>query len=95
MATSVELTLLSAATATGDPVDWPGGAGEFAVEASAWNGASVALHKKGPNGTYSLLSGELTLTANGFVGFMAAAGLIKAVITGSPTGVYATAKGLG
>jgi len=94
VSTSVTLTLLTNATASGDPVDWPGGAGEFAVEASAWNGASVALSKKGPNGTYISLGADVTLTANGFGAFYCGAGLLKAVVTGSPTGMYADVKGI-
>lgn len=94
MATSVQLTLLSNASASGSEVEWPGGEGEFAVEAGTWNGASVELHKKGPNGTFSLLANELRFTSNGFGGFLSGAGTLKAVISGSPTGVYATVKGM-
>ena len=94
MSTSVALDLLSNASASGSAVMWPGGMGEFSVEASAWNGATVALHKEGPNGTYVSLGADVTLTANGFGAFVAGGGNIKAVITGSPTGVYAKVRGI-
>jgi len=94
MGTSVQLTLLENASATGDEFDWPGGAGEFAVEASSWAG-TVALHKMGPNGTYISLGQDVELNANGFGCFFCGGGKLKAVVTGTVSGIYAAVKGLG
>ena len=48
MATAI--TLVSNASATGSWFAWPGGRGEFRVEAT-FGGGTVKLQCKGPNGT--------------------------------------------
>lgn len=88
---SVNLTLASNASATGDWHNWPGGKGFFAVEATFGPG-SVALQFKGPNGTaIGYTSGSLT--ANGGLIFELPACQIRAAVTTS-TAVYAFARGI-
>jgi hypothetical protein len=81
-------TLLSNASATGNWFPWPGGKGDFRVEAT-FGGGSVSLECKGPNGTAIAVGSTTTLTANGRGVFEAAAGEIRAAVA-TATAVYAS-----
>ncbi len=87
MATGI--VLASNASATGAWFQWPGGRGEFRVEAT-FGGGTVKLQCKGPNGTPMDVGAAVTLTANGGGIFELGAGEIRASIT-TATGVYAMA----
>lgn len=89
----MKLELISNGTATGQGAYWPGGDGTFTV-AGTFNSATVKLQYLGPDGATWLDAGvEATLTANGGCNFTLASGQIRAQVTGSPTGIYATATG--
>jgi len=81
-------TLLSNASATGGWVSWPGGKGDFRVEAT-FGGGSVSLECKGPNGTAIPVSAATTLSANGRAVFELAAGEIRAAVV-TATAAYAS-----
>jgi hypothetical protein len=68
---------------------WPGGRGEFRVEAT-FGGGTVKLECKGPNGTAQDVGTETELTADGGGIFELGAGEIRANID-TATGVYAMA----
>lgn len=87
MATGI--VLASNASATGDWFQWPGGRGEFRVEAT-WGGGSVTLQCKGPNGTAQNVGADTTLGADGGGIFELGAGEIRCHIA-TATGVYAMA----
>jgi hypothetical protein len=87
MATAI--TLASNASATGSWFFWPGGRGEFRVEAT-FGGGTVKLQCKGPNGTPQDVGADVTLTASGGGIFELGAGEIRASIT-TATAVYAMA----
>jgi len=79
------------AGATSATFQFAGSTWILSAEASSWGGASLKLQAKGPNGTFIDIAGAV-LTANGFFEFDAARGSeIQAVITGTPTGLYAIA----
>lgn len=80
-------TLLSNASSTGAWFAWPGGRGDFRVEATFGPG-TVALQCKGPNGTAIPVSSATALTANGRATFELGAGEIRAAVT-TCTAVYA------
>jgi len=86
---AVGIVLASNASATGDWVAWPGGRGEFRVEAT-WGGGTVKLECKGPNGTAQDVGTDTTLIADGGGIFELGAGEIRANID-TATGVYAMA----
>lgn len=86
---AVGIVLASNASATGDWVAWPGGRGEFRVEAT-FGGGTVKLECKGPNGTAQDVGSDTTLNANGGGIFELGAGEIRANIA-TATGVYAMA----
>lgn len=86
---AVGIVLASNASATGDWVAWPGGRGEFRVEAT-WGGGTVKLQCKGPNGTAQDVGTDTTLTADGGGIFELGAGEIRANVA-TATGVYAMA----
>ena len=86
---AVGIVLASNASATGDWVAWPGGRGEFRVEAT-WGGGTVKLQCKGPNGTAQDVGTDTTLSANGGGIFELGAGEIRANVA-TATGVYAMA----
>jgi hypothetical protein len=88
---SVNITLVSNASANGDWVNWPGGKGYFAAEAT-WGGGSVKLQFKGPNGT-AIDYTNGSLSANGGIIFELPAVQIRAAVTTS-TAAYATARGI-
>lgn len=87
MATGI--VLASNASATGNWFQWPGGRGEFRVEAT-FGGGTVKLQCKGPNGTAQDVGTDTTLTASGGGIFELGAGEIRANIA-TATGVYAMA----
>jgi hypothetical protein len=87
MATGI--VLASNASATGAWFQWPGGRGEFRVEAT-FGGGTVKLQCKGPNGTAMDVGAAVTLTANGGGIFELGAGEIRANIA-TATAVYAMA----
>lgn len=87
MATAI--TLASNASATGSWYFWPGGRGEFRVQAT-WGGGTVKLECKGPNGTAQTVGTDTTLTADGGGIFELGAGEIRCNIATS-TAVYAQA----
>lgn len=80
-------TLLSNASATSGWVPWPGGRGDFRVEAT-FGGGSVSLQCQAPNGTAIAVSTATTLSTNGRATFELGPGLIRAAVT-TATGVYA------
>lgn len=86
---AVGITLLSNASATGNWVAWPGGRGEFRVQAT-WGGGEVKLQCKGPNGTEQDVGTDVTLDADGGGIFELGAGEIRAAVT-TATAVYAVA----
>lgn len=87
--------LLANASATGNPVRWPGGEGVFKVEGTL-NGATVALKYLGPDvSTWRSVGTDTTITdlavSSGGV-FVLDECMIKAEVTGgTPSGLYATA----
>jgi hypothetical protein len=87
MATAI--TLVSNASATGAWFPWPGGRGEFRVQAT-WGGGTVKLQCKGPNGTAQDVGTETELSADGGAIFELGAGEIRANIA-TATAVYAMA----
>jgi len=86
---AVGIVLASNASATGDWVYWPGGRGEFRVEAT-FGGGTVKLECKGPNGTAQEVGTDTTLNADGGGIFELGAGEIRCNIA-TATGVYAMA----
>lgn len=87
----MKLELISNGTATGDAMQWPGGEGTFSV-VGTFNGATIKLQYLGPDGSTWMDAGvDATLTAAGGCNFQLASGLIRASVTGTPTGIYATA----
>lgn len=87
MATGI--VLVSNASATGAWFAWPGGRGEFRVEAT-FGGGTVKLQCKGPNGTAQDVGVDTTLTAAGGGIFELGAGEIRCNIA-TATAVYAMA----
>lgn len=87
MATGI--VLASNASATGNWFFWPGGTGEFRVEAT-FGGGTVKLQCKGPNGTAQDVGPDVTLTADGGGVFFLGAGEIRCNIA-TATAVYAMA----
>lgn len=86
------VALLTNATATGAPVQWPGGAAAFQV-AGTFSGATVSLQALQPDGsTYFAVGASTTVIAAAFVSpLYLPAGAYKAVITsGPPSGIYAS-----
>lgn len=88
MATAI--VLASNASATGDWEYWPGGRGEFRIEADFSGGGTVKLQCKGPNGTDQDVGSSVSLTANGGGIFELGAGEIRCNIA-TATAVYAMA----
>jgi hypothetical protein len=86
---AVGIVLASNASATGAWVPWPGGRGEFRVEAT-FGGGTVKLQCKGPNGTAQDVGTDTTLTASGGGIFELGAGEIRCNIA-TATAVYAMA----
>jgi hypothetical protein len=83
--------LLTNASATGSAVQWGGGQGLFSA-AGTFSGATVKLQYLGPDGsTYLDVGPDVTLTAAGMGLFCLPPGMIRASVTGSPSGMYANA----
>lgn len=87
-------SLLSNATATGAEAWWPGGEGVFQAEGT-WSGATVTLQFKTDQGSWVTAGKDTTLTANGAGGFILHPCYIKALVTGSPSAMYASATRTG
>jgi len=86
---AVGIVLASNASATGSWFMWPGGRGEFRVEAT-FGGGTVKLQCKGPNGTAQDVGTDTTLTASGGGIFELGVGEIRCNIA-TATAVYAMA----
>jgi hypothetical protein len=86
---AVGIVLASNASATGAWIPWPGGRGEFRVEAT-FGGGTVKLQCKGPNGTAQDVGTDTTLTSSGGGIFELGAGEIRCNIA-TATAVYAMA----
>jgi hypothetical protein len=85
-------TLLSNASATGSAVQWDGGEGVFAA-AGTFSGATITLQFLGPDGSTWIDAGtDTTLTAAGGGIFKMPPARIRAAVTGSPSGMYASAE---
>ena len=95
-----EYPLLDNASATGNPVEWPGGSGVFTVYKGTFGGATVRLVWSPDRGTTWLpvdSSGDVwvTLTEAGGGSFLLPPCFIKAeAIGGTPSGLYAKAIGV-
>jgi hypothetical protein len=92
MARRIRLDLLNNASATGTAMEWPGGRGVFAAEAT-FGGGSVKLQWQLPNGTWADVGTDTSLTANGAGGFELPNCIIRAAVA-TATAVYATAVGI-
>ena len=89
--------LITNGSATGNSVWWRGGKGLFSVAGTLTGGGSVSLEYLGPDATTWITatdntSSPITLTAGGGVNFELPAGPIRAAISGTLNGVYATAN---
>ena len=89
--------LITNGSATGDSVWWRGGKGRFSVAGTLTGGGSISLEYLGPDATTWITATDntaspLTLTAGGGVNFELPAGPIRAAISGTLNGVYATAN---
>jgi len=89
--------LITNGSATGDSVWWRGGKGRFSVAGTLTGGGSISLEYLGPDATTWITatdntSSPITLTAGGGVNFELPAGPIRAAISGTLNGVYATAN---
>jgi hypothetical protein len=97
---NISLALLADASATGSAFDWPGGSGAFIVDRGTFSGATVKLQFSIDGGTTWLdvdQGGDtyVTLTTAGAGAFDLPACEIKAVVSGgTPSALYATAKGV-
>jgi len=89
--------LITNGSATGDSVWWRGGKGRFSVAGTLTGGGSISLEYLGPDATTWITATDntaspITLTAGGGVNFELPAGPIRAAISGTLNGVYATAN---
>lgn len=91
--------LITNGSATGNPVWWRGGKGRFSVVGTFTGENSVSLEYLGPDATTWITANDntssaslITLIANGGVNFELPAGPIRAAISGTLSGVYATAN---
>lgn len=89
--------LITNGSATGNSVWWRGGKGRFSVAGTLTGGGSVSLEYLGPDATTWITATDntpspITLTASGGVNFELPAGPIRAAISGTLNGVYATAN---
>jgi hypothetical protein len=85
--------LLDNANSTGNPRNWPGGAGVFAV-AGTFGGTTVKLQQLGPDGVtwLDISGGAVDFTAPGQGGFVLPAGPMRASVSGgAPSGLVAVA----
>jgi len=94
MGNSVNLALLSNASATSSGAFWPGGRGVFSAKAT-WGGGTVKLQYLAADGATWIDAGsDTTLTADGGGVFELPAGQIRANVA-TATAVYAFARGTG
>ena len=89
--------LITNGSATGNSVWWRGGKGRFSVAGTLTGGGSISLEYLGPDATTWITATDntaspITLTASGGVNFELPAGPIRAAISGTLKGVYATAN---
>ena len=91
--------LITNGSATGDSVWWRGGKGRFSVVGPFSGENSVSLEYLGPDATTWITANDntssaslITLIANGGVNFELPAGPIRAAVSGTLSGVYATAN---
>lgn len=91
--------LITNGSATGNPVWWRGGKGRFSAVGPFSGENSVSLEYLGPDATTWITANDntssaslITLTAGGGVNFELPAGPIRAAISGTLNGVYATAN---
>lgn len=92
-ASKLAVTLLTNATATGDPVEWPGGEGRVQLRGTM-GGATVTLQvRDSDDTTYHAVGSDTTFTATGSAGFKLEAGaMIRMLVAGGPpTALYASA----
>jgi hypothetical protein len=90
--TPISIALIINGTGGSVAEPWPGGVGVFAASSSNWNSGTVTLEVLGPDGVTFIAAGtNTTCTANCVGVFYLPPGKIEAVITGSPTAVYAQA----
>ncbi len=86
MPNSWSATLLTDATATGDWVHWPGGAGTVFCDGDFGTGGSVAFQCEGPNGdaiaVQDVNGNAIVFTADGMDNFDLAACRVRAAISG-------------
>lgn len=88
-------SLLENGSATGKWVKWGGGQGLFMAECSNWNGATVKLQAKSPQGTALDVGAETEVTANGMGRFFLPPIDLRAHVSGSPTGANVWVTGFG
>lgn len=89
--------LLEDASETGEWKLWPGGRGSFSA-AGTFDGATVALQTKGPDGITPINLGSATdFTEAGIGNFLLPPSEIRAAVTGgsNPSGLYANAVHVG
>lgn len=87
------LELLAVATATGAWMQWPGGKGVFSVDATNFNGATIALEYKSPLGNAIVAGVGTTFTAaDGGVFELPPCQIRAAVSVAVPVGVTAHAS---
>ena len=91
--------LITNGSATGNSVWWRGGKGRFSVVGPFSGENSVSLEYLGPDATTWITATDntasaslITLIANGGVNFELPAGPIRAAVSGTLSGVYATAN---
>lgn len=92
-ASRLAVTLLSNASATGTPVEWPGGWGRVETRGT-FGGATLTLQVQDADGsTYHTVAAETTFSAAGTSAFFCEAGatIRMAVSGGTPSALYATA----
>lgn len=91
--------LITNGSATGNPVWWRGGKGRFSAVGTFTGGSSVSLEYLGPDATTWITATDntaaanlITLTTAGGVNFELPAGPIRAAVSGTLSGMYATAN---
>lgn len=90
MTLPTDTVLLNNASATGPLVEWPGGIVCFSC-VGTFNGGTVSLNVRGPDGSTMIVAGNQTsLSASGMGVAWLPYCYVQAVVTGSPSGLYAT-----
>lgn len=93
MTAKLSVSLLTEASATGDPLEWPGGDGRVELSGTV-GGSTVTLQVRDSDGvTYHAVGSDTTFTATGSAGFKLEAGaMIRMLVAGgSPSGLNSTA----